>query len=628
MASTREDGRRTKGVQELLPGRPSLMKLRLHPLPTVCIFRLRLRNAIVRSLVLFVLFLGVATADLLAAGTTPTHASVDTRFELVNIVARLAGYHEFGFDAGAYGKAVDDHFRAHRDHPAVQSMRRLRASHGVGFDAVPNLAAHLGPVGSPTPVVDLASAASLDSRWGATNAVELCRLLADFHRDAECAAFFKSQAGAFAEAGRRLDAVFAKVDMTWYDAFFGRRADGRFHLVVGMLNGNGNFSATVRRPDGSEDLYASIGAWQHDNDGAPVFADSVLPLIIHEYGHCFVNRLVMEREADLRMAGERIFPRVADEMRRQAYGAWRTLMIESMVRACVIQYAQAFPVPGLDPAMLTAREELLGFVWTGDLVRLLDRYKSGRARYPALRDFMPEVVRFMDAVPDRLDVLMEQRRERVPKFLAAEPFGTGAKEVDETTPRLTLRFDRELRSDPEFGPRSDGSPFAEALRLGEDRKTLTARLNLKPGTRYEVVLPGASILSSQGYPALGDVVLSFSTRGYRPGDESAPFGYVIEGDDVVFSLRRPAEAPKDFKIQRISVAGEFNGWNPKADGFTLETQDEDLYRLRLPKSRLGDTGSERLFKFVVNDEIWLDPPSGASNRRRTPEGHVNLSLVL
>jgi hypothetical protein len=80
-------------------------------------------------------------------------------------------------------------------------------------------------------------------------------------------------------------------------------------------------------------------------------------------------------------------------MNRQAYGTWQNIIEESIVRAATMRYI--FDHKGAEAAReAIAIEERRSFVWTGELVSLLDGYEKDRARYPTLEAFMPRVVSF------------------------------------------------------------------------------------------------------------------------------------------------------------------------------------------------------------------------------------------
>jgi len=71
---------------------------------------------------------------------------------------------------------------------------------------------------------------------------------------------------------------------------------------------------------------------------------------------------------------------------------WRTMMRESLVRACEVRYAMAND--GRERAERTANYHISrGFHWTKELSELLGQYEKQRDKYQTLDVFMPEIVK-------------------------------------------------------------------------------------------------------------------------------------------------------------------------------------------------------------------------------------------
>jgi hypothetical protein len=129
--------------------------------------------------------------------------------------------------------------------------------------------------------------------------------------------------------------------------------------------------------------------------GTPQFDRSMLPTIVHEFCHSYANPLVDRHAAALQAAGESIFSRVKARMRQMAYGNWRTMMYESLVRACVIRYMAAESPPAAEKEALS--DQGRGFLWIKGLADLLGQYESDRKTYPTLESFFPRIVEFFDS---------------------------------------------------------------------------------------------------------------------------------------------------------------------------------------------------------------------------------------
>jgi hypothetical protein len=89
------------------------------------------------------------------------------------------------------------------------------------------------------------------------------------------------------------------------------------------------------------------------------------------------------------------------------------------------------------------------------------------------------------------------------------------------------------------------------------------------------------------------------------------YGYEIKGENVVFAFDIPKNVPLS-DIKKVTLAGTFNGWNPKDDKLMLAFVKDRKYELVLPKSKF-EKGKIYSFKFVVNGSNWQGAPETAKN---------------
>ncbi len=192
----------------------------------------------------YVISLITITTAFSADETSALSSSVDRRFELLSIVARLADFEEFKHDGGAYPQQVDAHFRSHLNHPVIQFAQKLRREKKIGFDSIPGFAAHLTPAPEFRPILKIADT-PLAAKWGETNALHFADLLKNFYETTQCADFFAAQSNRYVAAAAAFQPVLQKIQYPWFRDFFGPGPARRFHVVIGMLNGPGNFASLV-----------------------------------------------------------------------------------------------------------------------------------------------------------------------------------------------------------------------------------------------------------------------------------------------------------------------------------------------------------------------------------------------
>ncbi len=187
--------------------------------------------------------------------------------------------------------------------------------------------------------------------------------------------------------------------LEWFEEFFGARPDAHFTVALGLLNGGQCYGPHCRTADGREDLYCILGVWETDDEGLPVFRREVLGTVVHEFCHSFTNRVIDRHEAELRASGEKLFAAVRPAMERIAYGNWKTMLYESLVRASTYRYLQRHE--GIVAATAALEDDKRRqFLWIEKLADLLGQYEKSRDRYATLDEFAPRIVAFFDEHAD------------------------------------------------------------------------------------------------------------------------------------------------------------------------------------------------------------------------------------
>ncbi len=333
----------------------------------------------------------------------PFQVQMDPRVELICIIFRLAENPEYTrASPNSYTRDVDKHFLPFKNHPAVQLARKLRRTRGVSYDAPMSLAVHITDAFTLKEKVPFEPhPPGLDGRWRLDEVRQFLKLTRDFSQKTRFKDFIQAHQQLYDSTAKRLSEMMTKhAHLEWFDTFFGQRSASTFHLAVAMLNGPNCYAARVTIAK-EKHIYCILGTWRSDKKDIPLFSKNVLPTVIHEFGHSYVNHLVASHAADFEKAGKKIFRTVQQSMKAQAYSNWQTMIHESIVRACVVRYLTAHEGPFAAFAEIQ-RQHLRGFFWTGELAGLLAQYESQRQKYPTFEDFMPRIVEFFEEYASRL----------------------------------------------------------------------------------------------------------------------------------------------------------------------------------------------------------------------------------
>ena len=442
--------------------------------------------------------------------------TVDPRVELMCIIFRLARSPEYGGGrVKSYVDDVEEHFNDFRDHDVVQLARRLRGTRGISYDAVMGMAVHLSDAYEPgerVPFDPLPK--SLDKRWTVGDARKFLDAAGRFVKDTRFKEFIQSHGPIYETAESRMRAVLQEhAHLEWFDEFFGVRPEAEFTLVLGMLNGGQCYGPHCDTADGTQELYCVLGVWATDDGGLPRFNAGTVGTVVHEFCHSYTNPIVERHEGELRSAGEKIFPHVAQAMKRQAYGSWKTLMYESLVRACTVRYA--LKCEGQAAAEAAIRyQERRQFTWVRELSDLLGEYEADREQYPTLEAFSGRIVEFFDAYAEALSEVTGDSDAKSPRIVSLSP-ADGATDVDPGLTEIKVVFDRAMQ-DGCWAMVGGGPNFPELTgRCGYDaaKKVWTAPVKLKPSWKYVYRLNSGkfqSFQSGDGVP-LKPVTVRFET---------------------------------------------------------------------------------------------------------------------
>lgn len=450
---------------------------------------------------------------------------IDRRFELMSIVFRLADFSEYRMGAVAdYNQAVDTYFGPFKEHATVKMAWGLRES--VAFDAIPNLAVRVTDAVSFKPLRSLEDPSThLDSRWKPGVAAEFLKAMASFAKDTKADLFFEAQEPLYREAlASCREGLVSHLNQAWFARTFGKRDRDTFTLCVALLNGGGNYGASMPNAQGGEDLFALIGTGETPRGKSPIFTQAYLGTLVHEFLHSFLNPWVDRHLQELKAAGEALNAPVMEQMRQQAYGQASTALRESMVRAFTIRYFRDLGQEN-EARSQEAEHDKRGFYWVKDLVELLGDYTRNRAEFPDLEAFTPNLVTAFKTwganAPRRFAAWQEARRERLdalyakgPKLVSMEPVD-GAQDVDPAIAVIRFVFDRPMKSGIALMRSNAAVPeSAGDITWDVEGKVLSYPVRLKPGTMYRFGLNAEDVYGFRdrdGLP-LQPMIVSFRTR--------------------------------------------------------------------------------------------------------------------
>lgn len=439
---------------------------------------------------------------------------VDKRVELLSIVFRLAGNKEYQTSLfKKYTDQVDNHFDAFKGHELIQFAKELKEKKGITYNAVVSMAVVLDD--KLNPLIDFSTNLP-EKRWTKEDARKFIRLLKKFYKDTDCETFFQDNEAFFQVVSDRFSAVYKKVDVKWFQSFFGEETDLNFTIVLSPGCGVNNYGSSYFHPDGKKNVFAILGMWKEDETGNPVFVEEdYLPLIVHEFNHSFVNSLLEKQEEAFEKSGKAIFKAQEYEMSsQQAYGSWQTMLNEALVRASVIKYAMDHGATESELDKMQINEYNMGFVWIRELVAKLNKYDDQRNIYPTLESYMP----VLSIAYATLAELISQMDDQRPKVESITEFTNNASDVSPILKTITINFDRPLEGKGysiNYGSKGKPTfPKIDKVYFSNNNKSFVLEVQLMPDQEYQLTLFGKNFKSEQGV-GLRTFEVNFKTEKNR-----------------------------------------------------------------------------------------------------------------
>lgn len=347
----------------------------------------------------------VLTVGHIATATAQTvFVRADPRAEILAIMFRIAGAAEYQRGRiQPYVRQVDSAFSPYANEPAIDDIRRLRSTEGVGFDAVMSLAAHItDPISFGERLRFDAPGCTLDPRWHGAAVRSFLVDARRFARDAHVESFLRKEQPLYDSAAIRMRRMVERdLKLEWFQRFYADRAPSVFILSPLLANADEFFGVTFFDGQNTErHAYAGIGS--EDEAAFPVVWPSYLPYIVHEFNHTFVNKILDSHRAEFRPYITRVYRVVEKRMEREHYADPQIMLDESVVRAAVVEYLMANAGRAAAQREIAAQQRQ-GFFWISDLRRLLDEYQAHRDVYPTFAAFVPDILSYYAQLARRVE---------------------------------------------------------------------------------------------------------------------------------------------------------------------------------------------------------------------------------
>lgn len=357
-------------------------------------------NNIIKQIILMVALLSTLPVVGKNSAVKRVEAQFDERIELMSVICHLAGFGEYNMNLGGkYIAEIDSFFAGVKNHPVIEMMDSLRQYNGISFDSPMAFAVNLQKEGNQFTLIN--DTIVPERRWNGVDFQKVTKNISDFYIASNFSKFFDSHKLFYQEMCEIFNSnVISKFNQKWYEQFYGTEPTENFEVIIGFVNGGGNYGPSRQLPGKPRDVYAIMGYALDENGESYYCSDpqSYLSTLVHEFNHSFVNPLADDSRFNSRIQqpAEKMYQLSQQTMRRSAYAGWKNLVNESIVRAAVIRYLIDNNTPKDEIRQSIIDEMSVGFYWTPELVKCLSEYSENRNRYHTIADFYPNLIKFFD----------------------------------------------------------------------------------------------------------------------------------------------------------------------------------------------------------------------------------------
>ncbi|MBU3012339.1 DUF4932 domain-containing protein [Polaribacter vadi] len=318
--------------------------------------------------------------------------TIDERIETIYSIAFLDNYFLVSNHDNLYKSKLKNNFKDLRNHKAVALFDTLSKKHGFNFNNVTDWMLQFDKFPELNTVREVINPDSFDESKGDYLIKKFKKELISFNQDSLFQAYL-------IEVKELNEKVINQVKQSksiqhlpaYLENYYGSEL-GSYNLILSPLVHSGGFNSKFITA-GKKEVYAIIGP-NGEIEHIPYFEKEYLEMdmILHEFGHSFVNPLTDKFQNEIETIKEKYYTEsLKKDGKAQAYGEWKYLYNELVIRAITIRIANKYF--GKEKAKeLLNYEKSIGFSLVGNIVEILKEYENNRGEYLKLSDFYPILI--------------------------------------------------------------------------------------------------------------------------------------------------------------------------------------------------------------------------------------------
>jgi len=322
--------------------------------------------------------------------------SIDEKIETLYAVAFLDNYFLVSPHDNRYKQLLRDDYKALKDHKAIRLFDTLYKKYQFNGYKIVHWALQFDVFPALNTIRKPAEPVQFVSPGGEALLADFRQALAAFRQDSLFRKYH-DEIQAYDKVVLQQVKTSATIRLLpqYLEAYYGTRLSS-YHLLLSPLLHEGGFNAEMVASGGQKQVYALVGP-NGEIEFLPYFDKKYIEtdMILHEFGHSFVNPLTDRYEAEVeRLKGKYYTKELAATGKDEGYNEWKYVFNELLLRATTIKITERYF--GKEAAKENLDKEIeAGFGLVKTMVKILDEYEQHRDRYPTFEKFCPILIRKM-----------------------------------------------------------------------------------------------------------------------------------------------------------------------------------------------------------------------------------------
>lgn len=343
-------------------------------------------------------------------------ATVDERIELTSIVFRIAEIPEYmNNNVPDYALSIDRWFQPYKNHPLIAFIKKMRTQNRIAYAAVTGSAPYLIIEKGEVKVNTCKSIEKVDPRWTEEVFDEYVSLLNNFYAQSHFDEFFKSQKVLYSEGQKAMNGILEQVDVNWFETFYGKKV-GSPSIYLALANGPHNY---VLDDPTSLSGYGIANGCIIDPSALSLFANRIIPVIIHEIGHNFSDPLVEIYWSQVELSFDKLYDNSRIILKQYAYGDPNTALLEWQNNLFMLMYLKEHDPENYEYNLADMVRR--GFMWMPRSVDFMKNFEENRSQFKIIEDFIPQISDFIIYTSERSDRVMDEYEHIVPYVVNIYP---------------------------------------------------------------------------------------------------------------------------------------------------------------------------------------------------------------